>query len=118
VLAPTPPPDIDLHAWRDSLERIADWSPSRLAVTHFGAFDRVTSHLAELREHLEQLEALARGSDEAAFAAAIRARVRRSPGAEAAAVYEQATSPAQSFQGLKRYVSGLERAARPNTLAR
>ncbi|MBW8862525.1 MAG: MBL fold metallo-hydrolase, partial [Acidobacteria bacterium] len=33
VLPPTPPPDIDLEIWRDSLKRIADWHPSTLFVT-------------------------------------------------------------------------------------
>lgn len=41
VLAPTPPPDIDLQAWRASLDTIERWRPRSLAVTHFGAFEDV-----------------------------------------------------------------------------
>ena len=36
VLPPTPPPDIDLEAWRASLDRIQAWSPDSLFITHFG----------------------------------------------------------------------------------
>ena len=36
VLAPTPPPDVDLRAWRASLDLIEAWRPRSLAVTHFG----------------------------------------------------------------------------------
>ena len=36
VLPPTPPPDVDLEAWRDSLRRIEAWSPQTLFLTHFG----------------------------------------------------------------------------------
>jgi glyoxylase-like metal-dependent hydrolase (beta-lactamase superfamily II) len=104
VLAPTPPPDIDLDAWRASLELIEAWRPRSLAPTHFGSYDDVGEHLAALREHLRLAERLAEDGDEDAFAAAIRARVLGSSGPEVAAVYEQAMPPAQSFHGLARYL--------------
>ncbi|HEY2571213.1 MAG TPA: MBL fold metallo-hydrolase, partial [Solirubrobacteraceae bacterium] len=63
VLAPTPPPDIDLQAWRASLDTIERWRPRSLAVTHFGAFDDVVEHLAELRGHLDEVEAWAAQGD-------------------------------------------------------
>jgi glyoxylase-like metal-dependent hydrolase (beta-lactamase superfamily II) len=36
VLPPTPPPDIDLEAWRASVARIEQWGPAALFLTHFG----------------------------------------------------------------------------------
>ncbi len=36
VVAPTPPPDVDVPAWHASLDAIAAWRPERVAVTHFG----------------------------------------------------------------------------------
>jgi glyoxylase-like metal-dependent hydrolase (beta-lactamase superfamily II) len=104
VLAPTPPPDIDLQAWRASLELIEGWDPRSLAVTHFGSYDDVAAHLAGLREQLDRGEALAGELDEAAFAATIRARVAASTTSETAAAYEQAMPPEQSFHGLRRYL--------------
>jgi glyoxylase-like metal-dependent hydrolase (beta-lactamase superfamily II) len=109
VLAPTPPPDIDLRAWRASLDLIEGWRPRRLAPMHFGARDDVGRHLAELREHLDEVEVMARELDEAGFASTIRARVAAATadiaaGSATAAAYEQATRPQQNFQGLARYL--------------
>jgi glyoxylase-like metal-dependent hydrolase (beta-lactamase superfamily II) len=105
VLAPTPPPDIDLEAWGASLDLIEAWRPRGLVPTHFGMYEDVASHLAELREQLERVRELAQAGDEAAFAAAIRARVAATSGAETAAAYEQATPPQQGFRGLARYLT-------------
>jgi glyoxylase-like metal-dependent hydrolase (beta-lactamase superfamily II) len=107
VLAPTPPPDIDLAAWRSSLDLIEDWRPSSLAVTHFGAYDDVAAQLASLRAHLDEVEAWAGELDEAGFVAKVRERVHGdgSPGA-----YAHALPPEQSFQGLTRYLRKREAA--------
>ena len=39
VVPPTPPPDIDVELWEESLDTIAAWAPERLALTHFGAIE-------------------------------------------------------------------------------
>jgi glyoxylase-like metal-dependent hydrolase (beta-lactamase superfamily II) len=104
VLAPTPPPDIDLQAWRRSLDVIEDWAPRTLAITHFGAYDDVEAHLAQLRDQLIETERMAGDLDEHGFAASVRARVTASAASGTAAAYEQAMPPAQSFQGLTRYL--------------
>jgi glyoxylase-like metal-dependent hydrolase (beta-lactamase superfamily II) len=36
TLAPTPPPDIDVEQWLDSLHTVASWNPQSLCLTHFG----------------------------------------------------------------------------------
>ena len=33
------PPDVDLEAWQASLDLVAAWKPSLLALTHFGTYD-------------------------------------------------------------------------------
>src|SRR4029078_3534156 len=38
IMPPTPPPDIDLDAWRASEDRILAWEPDTLFLTHFGPF--------------------------------------------------------------------------------
>jgi glyoxylase-like metal-dependent hydrolase (beta-lactamase superfamily II) len=114
VLAPTPPPDIDLQAWRASIDTIEAWRPRSLAVTHFGGFDDVAEHLASLRAHLDEVEAWAAEGDEASFIARLRARAGvggagSAPG-ETAGAYVQALPAEQSFQGLARYLSRREQA--------
>ncbi len=104
VLAPTPPPDIDLVAWRSSLELIQSWGPTTLALTHFGSYTDVDAHLDALREQLEQTEAAAREQDQDGFAAALRTRIAAEVSPPHAGAYEQAMSPEQSYQGLARYL--------------
>lgn len=104
VLAPTPPPDIDLPAWRESLQRVESWRPRRLALTHFGAYEDVAEHLAALRANLAEMELLAGELDEEAFSAAIRERVAAAAEPALAASYAQAMTPGQSYHGLRRYL--------------
>lgn len=48
VLPPTPPPDIDLAAWRTSTETILAWSPDVLFLTHFGPQHSPRVHFQDL----------------------------------------------------------------------
>jgi len=52
VMPPTPPPDIDLELWNASLDQIARWDPDTLFLTHFGPWQGVRAHVAEMRERL------------------------------------------------------------------
>lgn len=105
VLAPTPPPDIDLPAWRASLDAIESWAPIALVPTHFGRHEDVSEHLRELRESLDRMERLARDGDEQAMAAALRERLRDADtGEDTIAAYEQAMPPDQTYAGMKRYL--------------
>ncbi len=60
VMPPTPPPDIDLEAWRESVDRILAWQPGTLFLTHFGPHGAPAHHLAVLMDRLDRLAALAR----------------------------------------------------------
>jgi glyoxylase-like metal-dependent hydrolase (beta-lactamase superfamily II) len=48
----TPPPDIDIEAWNDSIDRVLAWGPARIVATHFGPSDDPEAHFAELRRGL------------------------------------------------------------------
>jgi glyoxylase-like metal-dependent hydrolase (beta-lactamase superfamily II) len=54
VRPPTPPPDIDVEAWRASVDRIRGLAPRALDLTHFGRFTDPTRHLDELMRRLDQ----------------------------------------------------------------
>jgi glyoxylase-like metal-dependent hydrolase (beta-lactamase superfamily II) len=60
VVPPTPPPDIDLPRWRDSLDRLEAWAPTSLGLPHFGQIDDVTGHLSRMRAALDEHEEHAR----------------------------------------------------------
>ena len=74
VLPPTPPPDIDLEAWEQTIAATERRAPARLALTHFGVFEDVEEHLARLRETLLRWgERVGHGMDQETFVAAARA---------------------------------------------
>jgi glyoxylase-like metal-dependent hydrolase (beta-lactamase superfamily II) len=52
VRPPTPPPDIDLGLWSESLERIRRLHPRTLLLTHFGPSTEVDWHLQEAHDRL------------------------------------------------------------------
>ena len=111
VLPPTPPPDIDLEAWRRSLRLIAGWQPQTLLLTHFGEVTEPPAHLAELEDHLELTAKLARqsldldGEDEARwtwFGEQVGRELARRSGGDPTA-YETAARFDLNWQGLARY---------------
>lgn len=58
-IPPTPPPDILVETWKESIARLRALRPSRLLLAHFGAADDVDSHLTELEANLDAFVALA-----------------------------------------------------------
>jgi glyoxylase-like metal-dependent hydrolase (beta-lactamase superfamily II) len=101
LLPPTPPPDIDVEAWHRSIDLVAGWEPSALAITHFGTFaDDVADHLARLHEELDRWAAVARDHDEAGFEREIRAALA---GTSEEAGYLKAMPPETLYGGLARY---------------
>lgn len=102
VFPPTPPPDIDLEAWRASIDVLEAWAPTALAITHFGLHRGVGEHLADLRAALNHWGGLARRVDAPAFAHAIEAAVAGLD-APARAAYLTAMPPSTLHAGLDRY---------------
>src|SRR5947209_13184726 len=87
TIPPTPPPDIDLDAWHDSIARIAEWRPARLAVTHFGAYDDVESQLREVSGRLDDWAARARDQDRERFIAGSEAEIADGAAPESQGAY-------------------------------
>ncbi len=103
AIPPTPPPDIDVEAWHQSLERIASWAPQRLAVTHFGVYDDVEAQLEQVSERLDRWAEWARDRDRDAFVTAVREEIGRAADAGTAPAYEQAGPAELLYAGLERY---------------
>ncbi len=112
VLPPTPPPDIDLEGWRDSVGRIEAWSPGTLFLTHFGPATNVRSHLQALLKNLDEMAARVRtslddpGTDEqrsAGFVEWLRRRMRAQMTDEQITSYPTAAPFEQLWVGLARY---------------
>jgi glyoxylase-like metal-dependent hydrolase (beta-lactamase superfamily II) len=104
VVPPTPPPDIDIETWLESIETVEGWKPERLAITHFGAIESPAEHLATVRRRLAEEAQLARELDEAHYEKRHRALVAmRADTEEAAEELIQCVPPQYQWRGLDRY---------------
>jgi len=103
VIPPTPPPDIDVELWEESIERILDWEPASLGLTHFGAVEEPEAHLDLVRERLREQADLARELSPEEFERRIRKRVREHADPDTAEALLQAVPPEQQWFGLDRY---------------
>ena len=102
VLPPTPPPDIDLAAWRSSIGAIERWEPSRLALTHFGTFDDVEVHLNSLRRNIDMVEQWAAELTVSEFADELADWLRTETSHHAAEAYAQVMPADACHAGLER----------------
>jgi glyoxylase-like metal-dependent hydrolase (beta-lactamase superfamily II) len=103
TVPPTPPPDIDLEAWNESIERIRSWRPDRLAITHFGAYEDVDPQLDGLAGRLEDWAQRVREQDQEAFIAAAHDEIAQGAEAGTEEAFAQAAPADQSYLGLERY---------------
>jgi len=103
VLAPTPPPDIDIEAWHRSIALVRDWRPERLAITHFGAAADPPAHLDRLDAALDRWAARARETDRESFVEELRADIVAACGPEDALCYQQGAPFGHVYDGLERY---------------
>jgi glyoxylase-like metal-dependent hydrolase (beta-lactamase superfamily II) len=121
VRPPTPPPDLSLEDWDESITRLERLRLDRLYLPHFGEVREIARHFADLRRRLHEwgeiaVAALRAGKDDAVIAAefaravdpiiAERAQQHAEHGEAAAEVirhYELATNYLMSAQGYVRY---------------
>ena len=112
VLPPTPPPDIDVEAWKGSVELIEAWAPQTLFLTHFGPVQGATPHLRALVENLETTSGIVRtrlvepGTDEQKsrrFADDLQLELRRHMTGAQLAAYMVAAPSELLWPGLARY---------------
>ncbi|HTY95836.1 MAG TPA: MBL fold metallo-hydrolase [Solirubrobacteraceae bacterium] len=75
VMPPTPPPEVDLDAWRGSLQRLEEWRPRALALAHYGLIETPAPHIAAMREALTRHERWA-AAGEGAFLASLESYLR------------------------------------------
>jgi glyoxylase-like metal-dependent hydrolase (beta-lactamase superfamily II) len=112
IVPPTPPPDIDLELWRESLHRIEEWRPETLFATHFGPHAPAAPHLTEVVANLELTASLVKASlarpgddddREQWFTEELRRELRRRMSEAEAQAYEVAGRFDLNWRGLARY---------------
>jgi glyoxylase-like metal-dependent hydrolase (beta-lactamase superfamily II) len=112
VVPPTPPPDIDLEAWRRSTDRILAWEPETLFLTHFGPHGAPRAHVERLWQRIEEWSRRVRDSLEGPdtdeekarrFSTSVMADLTRAANRAEAESYERAGRFDYSWAGLARY---------------
>jgi len=104
IVPPTPPPDIDIETWLESIAIVESWRPERLALTHFGAIEEPIEHLEEVGRRLREEADLARKLSEDEYERRHRERVTAAAGStEAAEELIQSVPPQYQWRGLDRY---------------
>ncbi len=103
TVAPTPPPDIDVEAWLDSVDAIEQWGAAALCLTHFGRHEDAWDQLARVREALREEADYARDASAEEFAAWAEQRTREALEPDTAEALLQAAPPDQLGLGLRRY---------------
>jgi glyoxylase-like metal-dependent hydrolase (beta-lactamase superfamily II) len=103
VRAPTPPPDIDVDAWLDSIDRIEARDPSAVIITHFGRIDDAPAQLAAIREALRFQADLARDTNEEEFVEELNRIAREQIDDATGLRLFDAGNPVDFYAGLRRY---------------
>jgi glyoxylase-like metal-dependent hydrolase (beta-lactamase superfamily II) len=109
IMPPTPPPDIDIELWEESLDVVKSWHPRRLALTHFGAVeDDVPSYLESARARLREEAGLVKETPQNEYERDLQRRVRAQMegeglGEETIEELLQAVPTAYQWRGLDRY---------------
>ncbi|HLL56862.1 MAG TPA: MBL fold metallo-hydrolase [Rubrobacteraceae bacterium] len=115
VKPPTPPPEVDIKAWKGSIETIRKLDPGFICPTHFGCYEDVGRHLGELEQRLEDWlliveERMDEGRSQEDIVEEFGARgdeemLREGADPEDSERYELAANYEMLVAGLMRYVS-------------
>jgi glyoxylase-like metal-dependent hydrolase (beta-lactamase superfamily II) len=104
VLPVSPPPDVDVDAWDETIAEIERRAPERLALVHFGVADDVGRHLEELRDRLHLWsDRVACGMGQEEFVAQAQRELGDVEGKTAFERWQLAGPFWQSYGGLARY---------------
>ena len=105
---PTPPPDINLEHWRESILLLKSRAAKTLYLAHFGRYDDVEYHLEQLLLNLEKFASISlagfkAGESADKIAANLRASIQILEADEFKGGYVPASISATDVAGLERY---------------
>ena len=115
VRPPTPPPEIDVDAWMQSIQTVRQIGPRVVCPTHYGSYEDVDRHMGELEQRLQDWllfveEQMDEGAEREQIAYELKAKGDTEMLAEGASPedteqYDLAGNYEMLVDGLMRYVS-------------
>jgi glyoxylase-like metal-dependent hydrolase (beta-lactamase superfamily II) len=103
VLPATPPPDIDIDLWLDSLRVLMSRGPTWLGLPHFGSVEDPSEHLDAAAEAVRRHAELASSLDCDAYVCTVRDELSASLEPDAVAAHTLTVDLAQNYAGLRRW---------------
>ena len=101
--APTPPPEIEVEVWLESLQMLRSLEPKRICMTHFGSNDDAEGQIARVEAWLKDAAEESSHDDPRPVCRSGSHARFDAEGDEIAERLRQAMPPDQLWQGLERY---------------
>ncbi len=115
VRPPTPPPEIDVEAWMQSIQTVRQIDPQVVCPTHYGSYEDVDRHMGELEQRLQDWllfveEQIDEGAEREQIADELKAKgdaemLTEGASPEESEHYDLAGNYEMLVDGLMRYVS-------------
>lgn len=103
VLPPTPPPDIDIDAWLESLRTLIAREPTWIGLPHFGAVSDAAEHLDAAMEAVRRHAELGTTLDCEAYVRTVRAELSKTLDPAGVEAEMLTVDLAQNHVGLRRW---------------
>lgn len=111
VIAPTPPPDVDLVAWPASLRQLREWDPRGLCLSHSGSVTDVPAHLDALEQSMALQDRRAAELDSESFSSWYAGHLGERMAPAEVALYLEASPVEHMWRGLRRWRERRDRRA-------
>jgi glyoxylase-like metal-dependent hydrolase (beta-lactamase superfamily II) len=103
VLPATPPPDIDIGLWLESLRVLMSWEPTWLGLAHFGSVRDPAEYLDAAAQAVRRHAELAGSLDRGAYERTVRDELSASLEPDALEAQTLTVDLAQNYAGLRRW---------------
>lgn len=105
LVVSTPPPEVNIELWIDSINRLAERtpSPSTLGLTHFGRVPNVIDQMDAAKQELRRVAELAKQLEEEAFVRDTEEKLEQVPADIAESLVTALPPLEQNHMGLIRY---------------
>lgn len=103
AMPPTPPPDIDIELWHQSLALLRERAPQRMGITHWGLVENVEEQIDAIDRRLDEWAAAARYQDQDTWVRQVEERLVAVTSHDDLESLHVAAPLDQCYLGLRRY---------------